>query len=471
MHYGFLSIIPPLIAIVLAIATRQVYLSLFLGIWMGWIILSGGVLSGLAAAIQGCIDVFQVAGNTRVIVFCALIGALITLTQRNGGVMGFVRWLQEKNLIRTRRGAGLLAYVIGLVIFIESSITCLISGAISRPVFEKLKISREKLAYILDSTSAPVCILIPLNAWGAYVIGLLGRENIEHPVAVFVSSILLNFYALLAVVIVGVVILTGFDVGPMRRAERRAREEGKTIRDGAVPLVSDEITGLKPKSGVPHRAINLLIPVATMVVMMPTSLYITGEGNIIEGSGSTAVLWSVLSAICVAGVLSVGQRILSVREVTDLSLKGVGGLVPLAILMVFAFAIGDVSRELGTGLYVAELADAFLEPRLLAPLIFITAAFIAFSTGTSWGTFAIMVPIALPTALIMEVHPSLALAAVLGGGVFGDHVSPISDTTIVSSMAAACDHIDHVRTQLPYALIAAGGATVLFFIVSSVIRS
>lgn len=460
--YGFLSILPPLLAIVLAIWTRQVFISLFLGIWLGWSILTGGVFSGLASAIQACIDVFKDNGNTRVIIFSSLIGALITLTQRSGGVQGFVDWIQKKNLVRTRKGATTLALVTGMSIFIESSITCLVTGAVARPVFERLRLSREKLAYICDSTSAPVCVLIPLNAWGAYVLGLLEREGVQNPLGVFFQALPLNFYALLAVVLVTFISLTFLDFGPMKRAERRAEETGQTIAEGRVPVVSDEVTSIEVKPGVQPRAMNMLLPILGMIVMMPAGLFITGHGDITAGSGSTSVLWSVLLAILLAGVLSIGQRILTVREVVDLTLKGMGGLIPLGILMNFAFAIGDTTKVLGTGPYVASIAEAFIGPSLVAPVIFVTASFIAFSTGTSWGTFAIMVPIAIPTAVAMDASLPLALAAVLSGGVFGDHSSPISDTTLVSSMAAASDHIDHVRTQLPYAATAGAGALILF---------
>ncbi len=463
MDYGWLSVIPPLLAIVLAIVTRQVYISLFLGIFVGCVILSDwNILSGLAGSIDALINVFQSPGNTRVIIFCALIGALITLTQRSGGVNGFIEWIQERNLARTRRGAASLAGITGFLIFIESSICCLISGSISRPLFERLRISREKLAYILDSTSAPNCILIPLNAWGAFVIGLLENEGVEVPINVFVRSIPFNFYAIFAILMVVFIIITFRDFGPMRKAEARARETGKTIADGAVPMVSDEITSIKPKENISYRAANMILPVLAMIIMVPLGLYITGGGNITAGTGSTAVLWAVLAAITVAGILPLLQKILSFREVFELSLKGIGGLMPLAIVMVLAFAIGDISRELGTGIYVASLADDFLHPVYVAAIIFFISAFIAFSTGTSWGVFAIMIPVAVPIALMMDVSLSLCLAAVLGGGVFGDHVSPISDTTLVSSMAAASDHIDHVRTQLPYAMVAAAGAIIFY---------
>jgi tetracycline resistance efflux pump len=471
MDYGWLSIIPPLLAIVLAIWTRQVFISLFLGILAGWIILSDwNIFAGLANSIEALVRVFQDPGNTRVIIFCALIGALITLTQRSGGVNGFVEWVQRKKLARTRRGAASLSGIIGFSIFIESSICCLIAGSVSRPLFERLRISREKLAYILDSTSAPKCVLIPLNAWGAYVIGLLEREEVDNPIRVFIESIPLNFYAIFVILMVALIIVTFKDFGPMKKAEDRARTTGKTIADGAVPMVSDEITSIEAKSGVPYRAVNMIVPVLGMILMMPVGLYITGDGNITAGTGSTAVLWSVIAAITLAGLLPALQKILSFREVFDLTLKGIGGLVPLAIVMTLAFAIGDTSRELGTGVYVASIADDFLSPSFVAAVIFVTSAFIAFSTGTSWGVFAIMIPIAIPTALIMDVNVPLSLAAVLGGGVFGDHVSPISDTTLVSSMAAASDHIDHVRTQLPYALIAAFAATGFYVIFGMILH-
>ncbi len=452
-----------MLAIVLAIWTRQVFLSLFLGIWSGWVILSGGnVITGLASAVQSCVDVFKDAGNTRVIIFSSLIGALITLTQRNGGVQGFVEWIQRKNLVRTRRGASILAWVIGMSIFIESSITCLVTGAVARPIFEKFKISREKLAYICDSTSAPVCIMIPLNAWGAYVLGLLDREGVPNSLSVFFQTLPFNFYALLAIALVAFIAFTFRDFGSMKKAEVRSETTGKTIADGAVPVVSEETISIQPKEGISFRAINMILPVASMIMMMPIGLLITGDGDMTAGSGSTSVLWSVLVAIIVAGLLSTWQKILNVREVIDLTLKGMGGLIPLGILMNFAFAIGDTTKVLGTGQYVASIAEAFLHPAAVAPVIFLTAGFIAFSTGTSWGTFAIMMPIAVATAGLTETSLPLCIAAVLSGGVFGDHASPISDTTLVSSMAAASDHIDHVKTQLPYAAVAGAGALVLF---------
>lgn len=465
MDYGWLSIIPPLLAILLAIKTRQVYLSLFLGIAAGWIIISNwNPFTGTAAAIQACVNVFKDEGNTKVIIFSALVGALITLTQSMGGVQGFVDLIQKKNIVRSRRSTSFLSFLVGCTVFIESSISCLVTGTVFHPIFEKFKISREKLAYICDATSSPICVLIPLNAWGAYIIGLLSKENIDDPFSTFFSTIPINFYPILTVILVGFISFTFKDFGAMKKAEKRSLEEGKTIRDDSVPMISAEVTSVKPKKGIPHKAYNMIIPILTMIIMMPVSLFITGNGDLTAGSGSTSVLWAVLSAIAAAGILALAQKILTLHEVMDYTLKGIGGLIPLAILMTLAFAIGDTCRALGTGPYVASVSNSILNPVFIAPIIFITSCFIAFSTGTSWGTFAIMIPIAVPTALLMDVNISLAVASVLSGSVFGDHCSPISDTTIVSSMASASDHIDHVRTQIPYALTAAAGAMILFTI-------
>ncbi len=465
INYGWLSIIPPLLAIALAIKTRQVYLSLFLGIFSGWLIIDAwNPFHGIAGAVQACINVFKDEGNTRVIIFSALVGALISLTQVSGGVQGFIDFIQKKKLVDSRKRASIFSFFVGCLVFIESSISCLVTGTIFHPIFEKFKISREKLAYICDTTSSPICILIPLNAWGAYVVGLLTKENISNPIPTFFSTIPLNFYPIITVLLASFMAFTFKDFGSMKKAEIRSLETGKTIADGAVPVVSADVSSLKPKAKIPHRAVNMVVPILTMILMMPLSLLITGKGDLTAGSGSTSVLWSVITAITVSGILSIAQRILTLHEVMDYTLKGIGGLIPLAILMIFAFAIGDTCRTLGTGIYVASVADRFLNPNFVAPVIFVTSMFISFSTGTSWGTFAIMIPIAVPMAQVMDINLSLAVASVLSGSVFGDHCSPISDTTIISSMASASDHIDHVRTQLPYALTAASIAFILFTI-------
>jgi tetracycline resistance efflux pump len=460
----WISVLPPLLAIALAIATRQVYLSLASGIWLGWTILAGwNPLAGLAAAIDGTVAVLGDPGNARVILFTLVIGALIATVEASGGVRGFVQWVERRNFVTNGRRAQLLAWIIGVIIFIESNITVLVSGAISRPLFDRFRVSREKLAYIIDSTSAPICILIPLNAWGAYVLGLLGESGVDDPLGVFLRSIPLNFYALAAVGLVFATITLGLDIGPMRRAERRTRD-GKLLWDKAAPMLDPEILAPPPNENITPRAVNMFLPIAAMVLMMPVALFITGGGDLRAGSGSTSVLWAVLTGLGVSWLLLVAQRAYTVDELTRTGLRGAGGLVSLALVLLLALSLGAVARQLGTGVFLAQATAGLLPPFVFLPLVFIVAAGIAFSTGTSWGTFAIMIPIAVPAAQALGMPPEAFLAAALSGGIFGDHASPISDTTIIASMASATDHIDHVRTQLPYALIAAGIATAAYAI-------
>jgi tetracycline resistance efflux pump len=486
--FGWLSIVPPMLAIALAIATRQVIISLTAGIWVGWVIHAGGQpLAGTASAIQTLIAVFAEAGQTRVIVFTMLMGSLLLLLQRGGGIDGFLQWVGRWKWSASRRGAQLMAAFIGLGVFIESTITVLVVGTVSRPLFDRLRISREKLAYICDSTSAPVCMLIPFNGWGATVLGILsvqaaaGTLGDRSPFGVFVAAIPLNFYALLAVALVFVVAASGWDFGPMKRAERRALEEGKLLADGAQPVVDEAAIFVPRKEGLPPRLANILVPLVGMIGMVAAGIAITGVMGVRaaaletpglmdylnQASGSTSVLWGVLFGLTLAAALLFSQRAVTPQEFVDLSFKGAGGMLPIATLLVLAFGIGMTCNALGTGPWVAEQVRPYLTPVLVAPLVFLVSCFIAFSTGTSWGTFAIMIPLAAPlverfNAEGAAVSLPLVVSAVLGGGVFGDHCSPISDTTVVSSMASASDHIDHVRTQAPYALLAAAAALVLY---------
>ena len=424
---------------------------------------------GMVNALEACVNVFADPGNTKVILFSAMVGALITFTQFSGGMEGFVQYMTRRGLVNTPRKAGLFAWFVGMVIFVESNISVLIAGSVSRPLFDKMKISREKLAYITDSTSAPKCVLIPLNAWGAFIIGLLAEQGVDKPVTAILSSMPFNIYAITAIALVLFVVLSGKDFGPMKVAEKRVREEGKLLRDGAEPLVSADVLHIQPKPGIPLRMINMLVPVLVMVVMMPIGLWITGDGNLMNGSGSTSVFWAVIAGLIAGGVSYRIQRIMSLKEIMDQFMSGVAGLIPMAALMMLAFAIGNVCKELGTGPYVASMTDALLSPSLVPALLFTISAVIAFSTGTSWGTFAIMIPIGIPMVELMGVHQGLVIAAVLGGGVFGDHCSPISDTTIIASMSSATDHIDHVRTQLPYALTAAAVTIVIYLILGVIL--
>ncbi len=454
----WVSILPPVVAIVLAMWTRQVYLSLAAGIWMGWTILAGwNPIIGLGRSIDASIDVLSDPGNASVILFTLVIGSLIATLQSSGGVLGFVRYVEERKWVDTGRKAQALAWVIGVVIFIESSITVLVAGAVARPLFDRYRVSREKLAYIIDSTSAAVCIMIPLNAWGAYNLGILQNLGVPDPLGVFIRAIPLNLYALAAIGLSAATVLWTVDIGPMKRAELRT-QQGQRSWPLARPMMDEEILSSAPNDRIPPRASNMIVPIVLMVAMMPLGLWITGKGDFSSGVGSTSVLWAVLTALGSAWILLLLQNGASLDGLTRTALKGAGGLVPLALILLLALALGNVANALGAGIYVAQRTSGVLPPPVFLPVIFMVSAGISFATGTSWGTFAIMLPVVVPAAMTMELPLSPFVAAALSGGIFGDHASPISDTSIISSMAAATDHIDHVRTQLPYALLAAAAA-------------
>lgn len=481
--YGFWSIIPPVIAIALAIGTRQVYISLGLGIWAGWLIINrGNPLTGSVDTVSGIVDVFNNEGSTQTILFTLLIGSLIAFMQKSGGVSGFTVFINKKleGQGQSRRRVQLWAALTGLLIFVESNISSLTVGSLFRPITDRLRISREKLAYLADSTSAPSSILIPLNAWGGFIMGLLMVQGFDRPFLTLASAIPFNIYPLLAVIMVFIIAATGRDFGPMKKAEKRALEEGKPLREGAIPMMSAEITMMEAKKDKPHRAVNMVLPIGIMILAMPLMLVLTGWENVEaetrlsfldhamkaigKSSGAESVLYSVLISLLISSIAYRSQKLMSIREMASTALKGMSGMVSMALLMVLAFAIGNICNELGTGEYVARITHHWLSPSLAPLLVFLTSCFIAFSTGTSWGTFAIMIAIAVPLANSMDAHVPLVIAAALGGGVFGDHCSPISDTTLISSMASASDHIDHVNTQLPYALTA-GMATALIYLI------
>ncbi len=483
---GWLSILPPLVAILLAIWSRQVYLSLLAGIFLGYLILAGGRPdTAFVYTLEGMVKVFSDEGNTRTIFFCALVGGLILLFRCSGGVQGLIAWIQKRmdkdeNQNKRRRVQG-YAYLLGLLIFIETSISSLTVGTVFRPLFDKMKISREKLAYLADSSSAPSSILIPINAWGAFIMGLLLAEGIDEPFKYMMIAIPFNFYPIITIVLALVVVYRGWHIGPMRIAE----ENIKTVHQGQhIENEDNDWMSAPADDGVTYDAKNMMIPLITMIVAMPIVLLLTGiqqadlsAYNGLEyimmamgaGSGSQAVLTAVVLSIVLAVTYYKAKGVLPIKRSVDVVLKGTSSLLPLALLMLLAFAIGDVCRHMGTGPFVASVVANWLNPALLPMIVFLLSCVIAFSTGTSWGTFAIMMAITIPVSQDLDADIYLTIAAVMGGGVFGDHCSPISDTTIISSLASGTNHIDHVRTQLPYALIGGGVAVILYALVGFII--
>lgn len=467
--YGFWSLIPPLLAIGLAIRTKQVVFSLTLGIFVGYLIIkSGNPFEGFLAAISAFVDVFQSKGNTRTIILTLIIGALIQLIKYSGGINGFINWVQKRLSGQSNFKGKIQATsaLTGFLIFVESNISILTVGTIFRPLFDKHKIPREKLAYLADSSSAPSCVLFPLNAWGAYVMGLLLAFPSLDPFQTLVYSIPFNFYAILTLIFVFWLSLSGKEFGEMKKIVERKQE-----------VVEETI----PKEEKTSSPLNMVIPIAAMVLTMPFFLIYGGWDSALEGgftdkvwnsisngSGSEAVLNACFTGFVIAAIMYFAQKMLTIKTFIDQSFKGMNDMVVMAVLMVLAFAIGNLCNELGTGIYVSRVTSSWLIPEVAPALIFIISSFIAFATGTSWGTFAIMISIGVPLSFAVDANIYLVIAAVLGGGVFGDHCSPISDTTLIASVASGCDHIDHVRTQLPYALFT-GGISILLYLIAGFI--
>ena len=464
--FGFWSLVPPVLAIGLAIRTKQVVFSLTLGIFVGYLIIQNGNLyQGFLTTIASFVNVFQSEGNTRTVILTLLIGALIQLIKHAGGINGFILWVQQKNRnsANAKSKIQLASAMTGFLIFVESNISILTVGTIFRSLFDKHDIPREKLAYLADSSSAPSCILFPLNAWGAYIMGLLMVYEQLDPFKTLIYAIPFNFYAILTLILVFYIAKTGKDFGPMKNVKSPINKKEEA---------SDEAVS---------SPLNMIVPILVMVLSMPFFLISSGwshsfDGELLDnvwqsignGSGSESVLNAGFLAFLVATFMYFVQRKISIKTLFDQSFKGMSDMLVMAILMVLAFAIGNLCNELGTGIYVSRVTSSWLIPEVAPALIFVISGFIAFSTGTSWGTFAIMISIAMPLCFAIDANVYLIVAAVLGGGVFGDHCSPISDTTLISSVAAGCDHIDHVRTQLPYALFP-GGIAILVYLIAGFI--
>ncbi len=384
--------------------------------------------------------------------FAILVGSIIALIEKSGGISGFIDYAQNKKaFVTSPRSALMLSYFIGVVIFIESSITALIAGAVGKPFCDKYKIPSEKLAFVCDSTAAPISSLIVLNGWGALLLGLITAQismgMIEgDSVSILIDAVLYNFYAMSALVVTFLYIWFGVDIGPMKSVKYTPSKNLQTTKVSSMYF--------------------MLLPIFLMILLVFIYLYLTGNGNILKGSGSSSIFYTTITTLLFILIYYVGSKNMSLKLFTSTSWSGAKKLFPIAIILLFAFAIGKVTTELKTGLYLASLASQSLHIYFLASVIFLLSSIIAFSTGTSWGTFSIMIPVAVPMAVGMDANVALAIGAVISGGVFGDHVSPISDTTIISSMAADCDVISHVKTQLPYALISGIVAFILFIIFS-----
>lgn len=474
---GWWAIVPPLLAIAVALAFKRVIPALFLGLWVGAFTVAGFSLKG---AFLGLLNAFQVyvlaeftdAGHASIILFTLMIGGMVGIISRNGGMQGVVNHI-VKWASSPQRGQ-LATSALGLAIFFDDYANSLVVGNTMRPVTDKLRISREKLAYIVDSTAAPVACIALVTTWIGYEVGLIGTavakvDGLEGSAyGFFLSSIPYSFYPILAIFFVFLTSWSGRDFGPMLQAERRARSTGEVLREGAQ--VDEAATGKEnlPKEGIPHRAINALIPVAVLIFGVLGGLLATGEGDtiqaIINSSDSyTALMWASLLGVFSAVLLTSTQRLMNIGEIVEAWYSGLKGMLFAMIILVLAWALSAITEDLHTASYLVSILGETLPAGIVPAVVFLLAAATAFATGSSWGTMGILLPLVIPLAwAVMVLNGEAAvgdyhilystISCILAGSVWGDHCSPISDTTILSSMASGCDHIDHVRTQLPYAL-------------------
>ncbi len=493
---GWLSILPPLLAITLALVTREVVISLFAGVWLGALFVAG--LDPVAATLRS-IDAFIAPAlahpdHAAIIIFSLMLGGMVGLMARSGGTRGIVEAVAP--LATNRRRGQLATFLAGLAIFFDDYANTLIVGNTMRPITDRLRISREKLAYLVDSTAAPVAAIIFVSTWAGYEIsliadglqaaaaqtsasdpGLAGQLGGASPFTVFISTIPYLFYPILALCMVFLVAWTQRDFGPMLPAERRAAHGEGLYRAEAQLMVDTTAEMMEPKEGTPLRWFNAAIPVVTVIVVVLLGLYLDGRaslgrpGSLTEVLGAAnafnALLWGSLAGVMVAFALATTQRILRATEAIEAWAGGMRAMLLAMVILVLAWSLGAATEAVGTARYVSHVLETAGFPlRLLPVSVFIAAALTAFATGTSWATMAIFIPLVIPLAVSLgggagftaDAHYTVLLgtiSSVLAGAIFGDHCSPISDTTVLSSMASASDHVDHVRTQLPYAFAVA----------------
>ena len=466
----FMALAPPVIAIVLALVTKEVYSSLFIGVLAGALLYSNFDLIGAVNAIvnDGLIANVGDSWNAGILIFLVLLGIMVGLVNAAGGSAAFGRWAKEH--VKTRTGAQLAAFALGVLIFIDDYFNCLTVGSVMRPVTDGHKISRAKFAYIIDATAAPICMIAPISSWAAAVTSVVGEEN---GLTYFVRAIPYNFYSLLTIVMIITISLMKFDYGPMAIHERNAMN-GDLFTDEFLGESIDEEVSTKGK------VIDLIAPVLILIAFCIIGMIYTGGffdaesgaymniATAFAGSDASAGLaWGALIAVILTVIYLVARKVITFKTAMDAIPKGFCAMVPAIIILVFAWTLGGITRGmLGADIFVKLAIGASAEAlsSFLPAVIFLIAFGLAFATGTSWGTFGILLPIVITVFSGAGEIMIIAMSACLAGAVCGDHCSPISDTTIMASAGAQCNHVNHVSTQLPYALTVAGVSTVAYIL-------
>ena len=452
-NYGILSLAPALVAVILAFITREALFSILCGVLVGLLVSGQDLLFGFTGIIQSALGNADFIWVIGIEVF---IGIMVAFFQKSGAIEAVANKLNEKLHI-TPRIAQIMGAALGVLVFFSDYFSPLFVGNVMRPITDKAKVSREKLAYIVDSTTAAVPTLFPISAWGAYIIGLIATFYTStgyngNPQVDFAAGIPYQYYTIGSILMVLIIAVTGWDYGPMKKAEERARTTGKVVADGSTPMLSRELDNIKPKEGFKSNLIlHFLIPAVIVVVINIGTYVIMGSAKTLEAF--------VLAVVYQAIVLLI-QKAFNIREMIQVATEGIKSVVSAMLILSLAYCINAISKTLGTSSYVISVTESWMTPVTLLALTFAVCAFMSFFTGTSWGVYAIMIPIAMPLAFNMAGGEATNLvyatiAAVMGGGCFGDHCSPLSDTTILSSLGAGSDHVDHVKTQMPYALTVA----------------
>jgi len=467
----WLSVLPPLVAIIIVIWKKEVILALLTAVFTSELLLAfehnnNVIFHGFVGSLERVVSVVSSGGNARILIFSLLIGALLAYVRDSGGVTATVEKLVNNGIAKSKRQVGTLTMFTGMVIFIESNLSVLTAGILSRDLFDKFKMSRARLAYIIDSTSAPVCILVLLNGWGAYVLALLNNYELgQSSVSILWGSVAFNFYAIIALLLVVYTVVTDRVHGPMKTAEL-ALHSKVSQKSTSQETLSQAIL---QESMVPAtKARFMLLPLLTMIFGMFFFMYWSGNGDITQGDGSKSVLYATCLGLAVSYFLLRFSKRFEHQQLVDIGFKGIAELLPLVTIVLLSLTLGASLKELGTGYFIAGIVGEYLPLILVVPMLFIAGAVISFSTGTSWGTFAILIPIGVPLIQTLGLPPSLVIAAILGGGIFGDHCSPISDTTCVSAIASGCDLLEHVKTQMPYALFG-GALTLVAYVMASIV--
>ncbi len=459
LHATFWALVPAIVAIGLALITKEVYSSLFVGILMGALLYSGFQFELTITHIfsDGIIGVLSDSYNVGILVFLVILGAMVSLMNKAGGSAAFGQFAAGK--IKNRVGAQLATILLGVLIFIDDYFNCLTVGSVMRPVTDKFKVSRSKLAYLIDATAAPICIIAPISSWAAAVTGFVEGED---GFSIFIRAIPYNFYAILTIVMMVGMVLMKTEFGKMKEHERNAARKGDLFTTPGRPYENTKEEKVNAKGGV----VDLLIPIAALIVccvigMIYTGGFFEGAGFVEAFSNSDASLGLTLGSffgLVITVILYQIRRVLSFKECMDCIPEGFRAMVPAILILTFAWTLKAMTDSLGADVYVAGLvessAGAFMN--FLPAIIFVVGCFLAFATGTSWGTFGILIPIVV--AVFQNGDPQMmimSISACMAGAVCGDHCSPISDTTIMASAGAQCEHVNHVTTQLPYAVVAA----------------